>query len=75
VSRVRHPAAEGIKKQAERDHPGSRVRAKAARPGGATGGRSQSRTPWFHGLVVATCEQLSGQSVEVDVVMQAELAM
>jgi hypothetical protein len=46
VSRVRHPAAEGIKKQAERDHPGSRFRAKAARPGGATGGRSQSKTPW-----------------------------
>jgi hypothetical protein len=75
VSRVRHPAAEGIKKQAERDHTGSRVRAKAARPGGATAGRSQSKTPWVPRSGGRNLRALSGQSVEVDLVMQAELAM
>jgi hypothetical protein len=42
----------------------------AGRPAAA----ARARRRRFHGLVVATCEQLSGQGVEVDLVMQAELA-
>jgi hypothetical protein len=50
---------------------GPRLPVRAGRPAAA----ARARRRGFHGLVVATCEQLGGQSVEVDLVIQAELAM
>jgi hypothetical protein len=50
--------------------PGPMLPVWAGRPAAA----ARARRRRFHGLVVATCEQLSGQGVEVDLVMQAELA-
>jgi hypothetical protein len=75
LSQVRHPAAEGIKKQPDLSATmpvlavGPRLPVRAGRPAAAAGARRRG----FHGLV-DDCEQLSGQSVEVDLVMQAELA-
>jgi hypothetical protein len=75
VSRVRHPAAEGVKKQADLSATmpvlavGSRLPVRAGRPTAA----ARARRRGFHGLV-DDCERLGVQSVEVDLVMQAELA-